>query len=201
MKPKINPVWGVLTLVLVILTLALCILGANRGVLWVKTDADPRETAESFLEALVIGKYDAVNACLENYASIGLERSPRTEEGKLEWNALLASYDYTLVGEPERKGDLAEQKVLLRYLDLAALERALSPEPAATAEDGEAAEEAQAAEAEETAEAGPTLEELLAEPQNYYTTAEITLRLRYEDGQWRILADEALLSALSGGKA
>lgn len=193
MKPKINPFWGVLTLALVVLTLALCILGAHRGVLLVKTEAKPQETAERFLEAIVIGKYEAADACLENYASLGLDRSPRSEAGKQEWNALLASYDYELLGEPTVKGDLAEQSVRLRYLDLTALEQALLPQ--------ESPEETENG-AEETAEpAAPTLEELLAQPQRFYTATELVLRLRYTDGQWRVLADEALLKALSGGKA
>ena len=41
MKPKINPFWGYLTLALVILSLVLCIVGAKKGTLSVRTDADP----------------------------------------------------------------------------------------------------------------------------------------------------------------
>ena len=132
MKPKINPFWGYLTLALVLLGFALCVLGATAGVLLVRTDTSPRDTAETFFEAVVIGKYEAADACLENYGSLGLERSPRTDEGKQIWTALLASYDYSLEGEPELRRDTAVQTVRFRYLDRNALEQAIS---AGTGED------------------------------------------------------------------
>ena len=66
MKPKINRFWGYLTLGLVILTLILSIVGHNRGVLLVRTDAEPQDTAETFFESIVTGKLEAAEACLEN---------------------------------------------------------------------------------------------------------------------------------------
>lgn len=179
MKPKINPVWGLVTLALALLTVALCILGARTGVLLVRADAKPRDTVETFFESIVIGKYEAADACLENYGSLGLDRSPRTEEGKQFWTALLASYDYTLEGEPRVKRDTAVQSVSLRFLDRNALDQALL-----------------AAGEDETV----SMQTLLAQPENYYTTMELSVTLHYVDGQWLVYADEALLSALAGGK-
>lgn len=186
MKPKINRFWGWCTLALVLLTFVLCVLGAKKGVLLVKTEARPEETAETFLESVVIGKYETANACLENYSSLGLERSSANPE----WNALLASYDYRLLGEPERKGDTAVQMVQLRYLDLNALEKELSTPLVTPAEE----------EGEEAEPVYPKLQDLLAHPEEYYTTAELPLTLHYAEGQWLVYADEALLSALAGGK-
>ena len=186
MKPKINPFWGFLTLGLLLLTFVLCVLGAKRGVLVLKTDARPEDTADTFFESVVIGKYEQANACLENYSSLGLERS----SDNAKWNALLASYDYSLVGEAERRGDTALQTVRLRYLDLNALEKELStPLVTPAAEEGEEAEPVY-----------PKLQDLLAHPEEYYTTAELPLTLHYAEGQWLVYADEALLSALAGGK-
>ena len=186
MKPKINPVWGYVTLALVILTLVLCIVGNKRGVLSVRTDAKPEETAETFFEDLVIGKYREADACLENYSSLGLESAAGSKRGA----ALLASYDYTLVGEPEQKGDQALQTVRLRYLNLNALEEELNT-PLAVFE-GE--------EGEEDRIVYPTLSELLEKPEKYYTFVELQVQLHYSEGQWRIVADDELLDALAGGK-
>ena len=186
MKPKINRFWGWFTVALVVLTFVLCILGANRGVLAVKTDARPEDTAETFFECVVIGKYEAANACLENYASLGLEKSLPDPE----WNALLASYDYSLLGEAERRGDTAVQTVRLRYLDLNALEKDLAT-PLVTPSAGEG---------EEPQPIYPKLQDLLAHPEDYYTTAELPVTLHYSEGQWLLFADEALLNALAGGK-
>ena len=195
MKPKINPLWGYVTLALVVLTLALCIIGAKNGVLLVKSDAKPEETAERFFEAVEIGKYDAADACLENYATLGLNRTPRTENGRLEWNALLASYDYTLVGEPVVKRDTAVQTVRLRYLDLTRLEADLE-----TPLNAEALKAAEEEETEAPEPIYPTAEELLATPEKYYTTVELQVTLHYVDGQWLVYADDALMTALAGGK-
>lgn len=174
MKPKINPFWGWLTLALALLTFALCFLGAKTGVLLVRTDAKPRDTAETFFESVVIGKYEAADACLENYSGLGMDRSPRTEEGKLIWPALLASFDYSLEGEPRIKGDTAVQTVRLRHLDRRALLQA--------------------------AEGGTeTLKTLLEQPEAFYTTEDLSVTLHFVDGKWLVYADEALLSALSGG--
>lgn len=174
MKSKINPFWGYLTLILVLVTFGLCLLGAKTGVLLVRTDAKPQETAETFFESVVIGKYEAADECLENYSGLGLDRSPRTEEGKLIWPALLASYDYHLEGTPRVKGDTAVQTVTLRHLDRTALL------------------EAAGGDAEK-------LKTLLAQPEDFYTVEELAVTLHYADGRWLIRADEALLSALSGG--
>ena len=137
-------------------------------------------------EDLVIGKYREADACLENYSSLGLESAAGSKRGA----ALLASYDYTLVGEPEQKGDQALQTVRLRYLDLNALEEELNT-PLAVFE-GE--------EGEEDRIVYPTLSELLEKPEKYYTFVELQVQLHYSEGQWRIVADENLLSALAGGK-
>lgn len=182
MKPKINPFWGYLTLALVILSLVLCIVGAKKGTLSVRTDADPKETVERFFECVVIGKYDEAYDCLANYDSLGLEN--RSDNQK--WNALLASYDYSLLGEPTVKGGTAVQSLRLRYLDLNALEDALAT-PVVPG-------------SEETQPVFPKTEELLAHPENYYKTVELQITLQYRDGQWRIAADDALLNALSGGR-
>ncbi|MBR5093818.1 MAG: hypothetical protein IK095_01860 [Oscillospiraceae bacterium] len=220
MKRKIDPFWGILTIALVVLGFVLCGIGAKRGALVVKTDADPAETVETFFESVEIGKYEAAYACLDNYESLGLERSPHTEAGKLEWDALLSSYDYTLQGETQVKGDSAVQTVTLRFLDLNALEQALTdklaPAPEPEGEEGAegedaAAEEPAGEEAAEPAEgeAQPVdpetvlaaLRELLQDPKPFYRTDTLEIELRYADGQWRIVADPALLAALAGGRA
>ena len=45
------------------------------------------------------------------------------------------------------------------------------------------------------------LRQLLQEPARFYTTETLEVQLRYSEGQWRIVADPALLAALAGGRA
>ena len=181
MKPKINPLWGWITLALVILTLALCVLGANRGTLLVKTDSRPRETVETFFDAIVSGRYQQAYDCLENYSSLGLENGG----DNLKWNAVLSNYQYWLLDRPQVTGSTAVQVARLRFLDVNELEKALAT-PQSSGENGEVSY--------------PRLEVLLATPENYYRTVELHVTLHYAEGRWRIYADDALLSALAGGK-
>ena len=186
MKPKINPFFGVLTAVLVLLTLALCVIGSRVGVVLVKTDVQPGETVETFFAALTREDWESAYACLEDYSGLGLDRSPRTEQGKAELAALLKSYDFSLTGEAKITRDTAVQPVRLRCLDLVALEEALK---------------VPLIEASETRPARYyTVEELLAENRDFTRTEELEIQLRYTDGAWRITVDPALLNALAGGK-
>ena len=82
------------------------------------------------------------------------------------------------------------QTVRFRSLDMNALELALET-PIATIPGGEG---------EADRDIFPTAEELLAQPEQFYRTTELQIQLRYEQGQWLIVADESLLKALSGGK-
>ncbi len=183
MKPKINRFWGAVTLGLILLTLILCIVGAKKGALLVRSDAKPEETVKTFFASVTAGNYEQANACLENYSSLGLE----TPSSSQKWNALLASYAYRIPGEAERKGDTAVQAVRLRYLDLNALDKALITPVRQEGEEG-------------TQPVYPSLEELLARPEDFYTTTELQVTLHYTDGQWLIFADDGLLNALAGGK-
>lgn len=211
MKPKINPFWGILSLLLAVLTLVLCVFGARTGVLYVKTDADPAVTARVFFDAVREGNTDVMKACMENYSSLGLENSPGTEAGRLEWDALLESYSFELLGPAEVTRDTAVQTVQVRYLDLTALEFALSL-PRNEAEEAEETDEADEADSDDEADAEAAAEqareealarlrELLEHPEDYYTTTELPVTLHYADGRWLVQVDDALLRALSGGKA
>lgn len=185
MKPKINRIWGYVTLALLLLTLILCAVGANRGVLLVRSSAKPEETAKTFFDSIVAGRYPEADACLANYKSLGLEKLAQSREGA----ALLASYAYTMEEKPVRHGGTAVQTVQLRYLDMKALEKALAtPMTTIPLADGG------------SRPVYYELRELLEKPEKYYTTAELQVTLRYSEGQWRVVADESLLSALAGGK-
>lgn len=186
MKPKINPFWGILTAVLVLLTLALCFFGWRTGVVLVKSDEKPEDTVARFFDALKVQDWDSAYACLDNVSGLGLERSPRTEQGKQEMTALLDSYAYSLAGEATVTRDTATVPLRLRSLDLVALEEALK---------------VPLIEASETRPARYyTVKELLQENRDFTRSQTLEIHLRYDAGQWRITVDEALLTALSGGK-
>lgn len=173
---RIHPFWGALAALVFDAALVLCLLGSVGAMLCVRTPGDPRETVTGFFEALKAGNTADAYALLENYASLGLENEPATEDGQLLLNALLESYEYTLVGECRKKGLRAEQTVLLTALDLNKVEEGRGQDTKIP------------------------VARVLEEDPDIKTTAEYSVKLRYTDEGWRIELDEALVNALSGGR-
>ena len=185
---KIHPLWGALTALLFEATIALCFAGSVGGTLYVYTPSDPQETVTGFFDALKEGSTDDAYALLDNYESLGLENKPQTENGQLLMDALLKSYDYSLVGECRQSGVEAEQTVLLTALDLS---KVAEGRVQALTGDGEASDGEQ--------KPALSVREVLEENPDLKTTAEYTVKLRYTKGQWRIVLDDALMYALAGG--
>ena len=186
---KIHPFWGALAALLFDITLVLCLVGFVGGVLYVRTPSDPRDAVTGFFDALKAGDTASAYALLENYESLGLENTPPTENGKLLLEALLGSYEYSLVGECRQSGVRAEQTVLLTSLDL----NKVADGRVQKLPDG-----SEPAPGEDT----PLLpvSNVLEENPDIKTTAEYQVELRYTNGQWRIVLDDALRNALAGGR-
>ena len=195
---KIHPVWAVITAVLVLASLALCYLGSTGRVLYARTPGDPQETVTAFFDALRADNTRQAYELLDHVETLGLENQPQTEEGRLLMDALKASYRYTLVGDCEQTNVTATQVVRLTALDLNKVAEARVQELPADSEIVEVSE--QPPEEPEPLPLLPVEQVLYERGAALYTTAEYTVTLRFTDGQWRIVLDEALLRALAGGR-
>ena len=96
-------------------------------------------------------------------------------------SALKENYDYSLSGNPVLLGTKASQKVLLRYLDLQALD--------------------EAALAMMDLDYSSALRQILANPDSCCTSDFYDITVSYTDGKWLMVLDSDLLTALQGGRA
>ena len=182
--------------------------GMYYGTLYAKPDGDPAETVTTFLDALCAGDYGTAYAQLRDYADLGLGERPASPAGQKVYDALHASYSYSLNGECRTDKLEAEQEgVRLVHLDLARLEQAVAEEtqrqveaivqsrPTSAVYDenkryrSEVADEAYLA----------ALDVVLRDAPAYYSEAEFNLSLAYVGGRWQIIANPSLLRALAGG--
>ena len=139
--------------------------------------------------------------------SLGVDREAADRVGVLIWDAFGDSVSYELVGECYTTADGLAQDLTVTTLDIKSVTAQLRSRSQALLEQ-------RVAEAEDTADiydekneyredfvmdvlydaAVQALEEDAVEK-----TVELTIKLSYSDGSWWVIADENLLSAISGG--
>ena len=159
----------------------------------------------AFFDALELQDYEKFYSLLDGYSSLGLEDRPEDAAGRMVLGALRDSYSYRLEGESRVSGDLAEQDVYLRSLDLKAVEKALQESARAHLEQI-ASERAYQELCDENGYYLPAVvqeacdaatAELLGRISDFYADHELTLQLIYSGG-WFVRGDEALVSAVQG---
>ena len=193
-----------LTFLFSLLAVGVCLRG-NVPVRLVGSVPDPAESAGAFLTALGEGNYTAASAlCLPALPS---ENAPVEEDTELLYGLLKDSWQGCIAGKAVLQGDTATIPVTLSVLDTAALcaglkenvndllaqyvKEARLPSDVYN-EDGSYREDT-------VRRAWDTALAACAEhPGEMILSRPLTLTLRYRDGQWRIMPDEDLLSALSG---
>ena len=198
--------WAAVTVLLVTLALVLTVLSPTLGELANKPEGDPRETVTAFFDALVAEDYDRAYACLSDYSTLGLENEPENETSRAVFDTLRRSYSYKLYGDCTMDRTHAVQQVLLRHMDLTALQADLH----------EATEAAIAKKVQELPRAelydedGGYLPEvtssayaeavasLLERADEYMTVTGIELELRYTEDGWLLLGSQPLNAALCG---
>lgn len=206
---KVNGFWVVVAIVLAALAMLLCIFAMNTGAGLVRTSGNPQDTVKLFFDSMISGDYATAENCLADCSSLGLDAEPDTEEGKAILNAMRASWSYTLRGEPEKEGVNAAQQVAVRYLNVAALnEEAQSMVDGILDELQKTRTRAQLYDesnkylpsvAEEVY--STAINQALENAVSHYSSKEITVRLVYTDGEWKITDSQELLNTLLGGVA
>lgn len=159
------------------------------------------------MDAVCVGDYEAASRSIYGTPSLGVDREAGSDVGVLIWEAFEESLSYELVGECYTTEQGLAQNVTVTCLDITSVTEQLR-------ERSQAMLEQRVAEAEDISEiynenheyredfvmavlldaAEDALEEDARE-----MTVELTVKLSYQDGSWWVVADEALLDAISGG--
>lgn len=159
------------------------------------------------LNAVSDGDYDEASQSIYGTPSLGVEREAATEVGALIWAAFQDSFAYELVGECYTTEQGLAQDVVVTCLDMTSVTEQLRERSQPMLEQRVADAKNMDDIYDENNEyreefvmdvlydaASDALEENTRE-----LTMELTINLSYQNGKWWVIADEALLDAISGG--
>lgn len=162
---------------------------------------------QTMLDALCAGEYDVVSDCLYGTPDLGMEGQAADRVGQLFWEALGDSFSYEVPGDFHATDSGVALDVTISALDLSAVTANLR-------ERAQAKMEQRIAQAEDASELYDENHEYREEfvMDSLYEAArealeqdaktitwDLTLNLIYENGQWWIMPEQALLKALTGG--
>lgn len=175
----------------------------------VETPMTAQQRLEQALDSVCSGDYDAAGTMIYGDLSFGVDSLPEDPVSLMFWNEFQESLSYTLEGELYTTREGLAQKVRVTGLDFSSVTATLRERSrhllelrVADAEDmseiydenNEYREDLVMSVLHEAAQAA------LAEDARY-PEKEIIVNLIYRQGQWWIVADDALLDAVSGGIA
>lgn len=196
----------ILAILAIVLALAVTAVGLLTSPMLLKAPEEASQQVETLLKAVSRGDYASVSQCLVGHPSLGMDRDPANAANKLVWDSFTSSFRYRLEGDFYATSNGLSQDVTVEFLDVSGITDGLN-------------DRAQTLLAQRVQEAEFTWEiydenneyredvvmEVLAQAieesqaQNKKTVSiPLTLSLVYQDGQWLIVADNALLSVLSG---
>lgn len=159
------------------------------------------------MNAVCEGEFDQASALILGNPSLGADRAPADEAGKLIWDAFLDSISFELTGECYASGDGLAQNVVFTGLDIESVTVNLKDRAQTLLEQ-------RVREAESISEVYDENNEYredfvmnvlrdavlqALEEDAVVKTTELTVKLSYRDGNWWVVADNALLDAVSGG--
>ena len=200
-------IFGTLGLFLALSGILLAVTNRNASPLLVKQPEAARVQVQTMLDALCEGDYATVSSCIYGTPDLGMDAQAADEVGRLFRDALGDSFSYEIQGDFHATDSGVALDVTISALDLNSVTAKLGDRARAHMEQ-------RIAEAED-------MEDIYDENNEYrkdfvmdalYTAAqealeqdasriswELTLNLVYENGQWWIMSDPALLKALTGG--
>lgn len=171
----------------------------------------PPDVAEgkvvAMMDAVCSGNYESASQVIYGTPSLGVDREASDEVGAMIWDAFVKSLSYELVGDCHTTENGLAQKVKLTSLDIDSVTANLR-------ERSQTLLEQRVAEASDTSEIydenNEYREEFVMavlhdaviqalEEDAAQKTVELTVNLNFQNGSWWVIADNALLDAISGG--
>lgn len=202
-------IFGVLGAVLAVGTVVLSLRSLEADPVLLTRPEAAEKQAEALMEAVCVGNYAGAGKLMYGTPELGVDREPADEAGALIWDAFLDSIRYEFTGDCYATDSGVARDVTIESLDIAGITGDLKEISqdllAKRVEEAEDIDQIYDADGEYRED---FVMEVLSdavrqalEQNSTYSSREITLNLTYQDGQWWIVADEALLEAISGGIA
>lgn len=166
-----------------------------------------QEQVRSMLDCVSAGDYNGAGQLMYGTPSFGPERQAAEEVSVLLWEEFSDSISYELVGECYAVDTGLAQNVRITCLDFASVTQNLKPrfqvlleQRIAQAEDvSELYDEQNNYREDMVMELLKTATEDSIREDAAMVTREVTVKLIYDQGQWWILPDDALLDVITGG--
>jgi hypothetical protein len=202
-----SAIYGLVGMFLAAVCVCAALLNINASPILLRQPQAAMDQVTVMLDALCEGDYDAVSSCLYGSPNLGIDREAEDPVGRLFWEALAGSFTYELGSEFHATDSGVSLDIKVEALDISSVTANLR-------ERARALMEAHIAEAEDTDdiydENNEYREEFVMdslyraaqealEQDATQTSWELTLNLVYENGQWWIMPEQALLRAISGG--
>lgn len=186
-----------------------CLTSLDAPAVMLRQPGEALACSENLMEALSSGDYAAASGCLQGQVDLGLDREPEDETGKLLWEAFEDSFAYEFTGACVATNSGVARTVRITTLDPSTVNGQLSQRVDALLEARlEAAEDTDDIYDESGNFRQELLDALLLEALEEAlredaatVTREISLNLVYQNGQWWVVPDAALIQAISGGVA
>ena len=166
-----------------------------------------REQVEVLMEAVSNNDYVAASAVLQGNPVFGADRAPADAVSGLIWDAFVESVSYELVGELFATDSGVAQNITVTTLDMGSVtvnlkersEKLLEQRVEAAEDPDEVYDENNEYREDFVMQVlyDATVQALKEDAK--MVTTEVTLHMIFENGQWMIMADSALLSAITGG--
>ena len=173
----------------------------------VKPSQGAARVATDMLQAVADGDYDKAGTMILGEPDLGVDREADGAVGQFLWNAYQESLEFEAVGELFTTKEGVAQRYTVRYLDVNSVaanlreySRALLQERVEQAEDvTEVYDENHEYREELVSEVLCEAAKMALEKDAAYKEETFVLNLTYRDGNWWVVLDNSLLTAISGG--
>ena len=187
--------FAILGLCILVGTAYFCLTSLNGNAIMVKTPEAAQLCSENLMSAIENGDFQTASGYLYGQVDLGVNREPAGQLGARLWNAFEDSITYEFIGDCYATSTGAARDVWITTLDPASVNSHLSQRAEELAETMDT-------EAEDFMDQLllDALEEALKKDATT-VTRKIQLNLVYQNGQWWVVPDAALIQAISGGVA
>lgn len=202
-------IFGIIGMVLLIGSIGLCLISLDAPVRMTETPAGAVECSENLLEAIENGDFAAAGNLMYGQPDLGVEHLPSEAGGAMIWDAFLNSISCEFKGDCYATDTGIARDASITVLDIPSVTEKLNTRAHAllTQRVENAVDMAELYDENNnfredlvTEVLNEALAQALAEDAKT-ATWDVTVKLVSRDGQWWVVPDQALLTAITGGVA
>ena len=202
-------IFGILGVVLMLGTTVLCLVSLDAPVSLTEVPKEAQVCAQELMEAIEAGDFSAAAGKLYGQPDLGAEGIPGDAAGQAVWTAFVDSISYEFTGSFYATESGIAQKASITALSIPSVTEKLSSRASALlSQRVNAATEMSELYDENNDFRADLVDQVLEEALRQAlaedaqtVTRDVTLNLTYRDGQWWVVPDAALLTAITGGVA